>query len=302
MSHRTNRWAALLLAASVPALAGVAAAQDDTARATREQLVDLTFPGGAAVAYVEAVRRAAGDLNVMISPHLKDVPVQPVELKRVSVEAALTLLEGRYTAGGRTMDVDVEVNHAELAGAMDVYRLEARVRPEPAREDASSGVWSLSGAIEGGLAPEAVLTAIETALDLYDKAYAPAQLRFHRESGLLIARAHPEQIQTITLILDRLSDPGARDAQALEAAEQRMAELEDKLHQRTSELDGLHRELIEIATKSQMLERQMDGLQGERRELQKQLVATQMDRDITVNRLQMEIQRLLDAAEGREEP
>lgn len=304
MSPRLNRSIMLVVATALLGIGAGATAQEHVQqrRGSQEQIIDLTFPGGTASDYVEAVRKAAGDANVMMSPYMKDVPVQPVELKRVSVHAALGLLDGRYTTGGRTVEVVLDVIGARSPESLNVYKLQSQVRSEQVEQDTESGVWSLNEVIEDGHAPETVLTAIETALDLYDDAYGPAELRFHRESGLLIARAHSEQIDTITKLLSRVTKRKVHDAVALEEARARIADLEIDLASRTTEIDQLHRQLMEIATRAEMLEREVEELRNHRRDLGRQLTATQIDRDTRVGVLELEIHRLRETIDGGRKP
>ena len=48
----------------------------------------------------------------------------------------------------------------------------------------------------------------------------------------------------------------------------------------------------EIRTRAELFERELSQLQEERMELQRQLTSTQMDRDTSLNRLQLEVQNL----------
>ena len=58
-------------------------------------LIDVRFPGGTATKYIEAIRKAAGDINVLVAPEAVKIQMPPVTLSKVSVAAALNLLDGK---------------------------------------------------------------------------------------------------------------------------------------------------------------------------------------------------------------
>ncbi|MEE8459058.1 MAG: hypothetical protein V3S08_04255 [Phycisphaerales bacterium] len=58
-------------------------------------LIDVRFPGGTATKYIEAIRKAAGDINVLIAQDVVKIQIPPVTLSKVSVAAALILLDGK---------------------------------------------------------------------------------------------------------------------------------------------------------------------------------------------------------------
>ncbi len=177
-----------------------------------DALIDLRFRGGTAAQYIEAVREAAGDLNILVPPEAAEVQMPPVNLKLVSVSAAIRLLEDK---ADESPDRRVWLSVTELpiyaSGERQTFEVIAQVRSHRKRIS-DAHVWTVSNLVGDDLSSKAVLSAVEMALDVVNSKTAP-DVRFHEETGLLIATGDENQMETINAVLTRLSDAAAERRQ-----------------------------------------------------------------------------------------
>ncbi len=182
-----------------------------------DALINVRFRGGTAAQYIVAVREAAGDLNILVAPEASEVPMPPADLKRVSVSAAIRLLKDK--ANDR-----VWLNVTELpiyaAGEQQTFEVSAQVRSHRKRIS-DAYVWTVSNLVGDDLSSKAILSAVEMALDVVNSKTAP-DVRFHEETGLLIATGDENQMETIDGVLTRLSDAAA-ERRAHESLEEVLA-------------------------------------------------------------------------------
>ncbi len=173
-----------------------------------DNLIDLRFGGGTAAQYIAAIREAAGDLNILVAPEAADVQMPPVSLKRVSVAAAIRLLEDK---SNETPDRRVWLIVTELPlyaqGEQQTYQVSAQIRSHRKRIP-DAYVWTVSNLLGNDLSSKAVLSAVEMALDVVNSKTAP-DVRFHEDTGLLIATGDVSQMETIDGVLSRLNDAAA---------------------------------------------------------------------------------------------
>ena len=101
----------LVVSAGLVLLISLLVASERTAAQDRggEKLISLNCPGGTALAYVNAVRRAAGDINVVVAPEASEIIMPEVNIKQVSIGAAIDLLDDR-TREHLDRRVKLEVN------------------------------------------------------------------------------------------------------------------------------------------------------------------------------------------------
>ena len=184
-----------------------------------DDLIDLRFQGGTAAQYIAAVREAAGDLNILVAPEATDVQMPPVNLKHVSVAAAIRLLEDK---ANETPDRRVWLIVTELplyaTGEQQTYQVSAQIRNHRKRIP-DAYVWTVSNLLGNDLSSKAVLSAVEMALDVVNSKTAP-DVRFHEDTGLLIATGDVSQMETIDGVLSRLNDAAAerREHESIEEA------------------------------------------------------------------------------------
>lgn len=273
------RYVALGLACGAVALAQPAenSPQQGQNASTRPQYpsLDLKFGGGTLAEYVAAIRKAAGDVNILIAtPEARAIPVPEVELKSVSLGSALELLaEDVRTKSGDELRVYVDHFGPQSADARPVFR----IRVEPKSRPGPSGVhvWTLSGLLSDELSPEAVLTAVETAVGLLGDQFAPAEIRFHEATGLLIVSGRHEQLQAVDRVIDRLQEANARavkvaDEAGLEYLKQTQQGLRD-LFEFGAEQEGLGKKLHEAEHARVQLEDQLARKKREVEKLREQL-------------------------------
>ena len=109
-----------------------------------DTLINVRFLGGTATQYIAAVREATGDLNILVAPEAAEVLMPPVNLKLVSVAAAIRLLEDK---ANESPDRRVWLNVTELpiyaTGEQQTFQVSAQVRSHRKRIS-DAYVWTVS--------------------------------------------------------------------------------------------------------------------------------------------------------------
>jgi hypothetical protein len=181
--------------------------------------IDLNFAGGTVSEYAAAVRAAARNINIVLSPGAGEFTVPPVELRHAFVPHAMKLLE--YLAHhphGRLM---VRHEHENPMFA-DMFIVAADIRrPTISPTELETRVYSLVGIIDEQVTAADVLAAIEAALGLLEGEYQPAKIRLHEATGLLIVRAHPMQVFHVDEVMEQLTNATAQRRQIEVNARQR---------------------------------------------------------------------------------
>ncbi len=256
-------------------------------------LISLEFSGGSAMDYVASIRRAAGETNIVVAPEASEIPMPPVTLTQVTVAGAIDLLDGRgHERPSRT--VTLLVRHMPMYDPAErqTYQVLARVVGRAAASPTQ--VWTVSNLLTNGITSEAVLAAVEMALEVVGSK-TEMDIRFHEDTGLLIAHGDQEQLEVINEVLKRLNESvllshldakrgealarlGAaetsqRQAQALvatlqqkvEALEWRVADLQRIVESKESQLAAVTTELGETRMRLELeKERAQRELQRER--------------------------------------
>lgn len=218
---KTPLWTAAGVVAAIVTIAapGSAPAQPPAAPAERARpslpVIDLSFPGGTVTDYVAALRKATPDANVVIAPGAGEATVPAVTLRHVTVPAALDVLRGRVRTGAGVA-VEIEIVHVPSYSTDErpTYAVRAHEAGGAAGPRASTHVWTVSALLGADLTSRTLLSAIETALDVVGG--SKPDVRFHEDTGLLIARGNEEQIDVITSVIDELQ--GARRERETEEA------------------------------------------------------------------------------------
>ncbi len=189
--------AALILQVGAGSTLAANPANDETG------LISVKFAGGSVTDYFDALVKEAGTINVMLAPEAADVSMPPVTLTNVSVSAAIGLVDGRSASPpGRIIKLDVRQMPQYHDGALPTYQVRAEVRPAGGGTYAS--VWTIAGLLRGDVFDaDDVLAAVEAALDILASTDEPT-IRFHKETGVLIARGDPQQLSTIKDVLEQL--------------------------------------------------------------------------------------------------
>lgn len=191
--------------------------------------VTLNFPGGTVLEYVKAIQKAAEPtvINAMVSADAAKLRVPAVEFKQVAVSSAIEALP--MAAQNETAAAVLEVRAVGQAwDGSGIYSISARqtVFGAPGQAMLTPGkapehveVFSMRDLVEpppgapagaGGTTVETILMAVDTAIGLHSDGEKP-QVKFHKDSGVLIVRGTQEQIRTVKDLLNTLrEDTGQR--------------------------------------------------------------------------------------------
>ncbi|MGE3108153.1 MAG: hypothetical protein AB7G11_10020 [Phycisphaerales bacterium] len=219
-------------------------------------MLNITFPGGTVGQYVAAVKdasaKAGGAVNVIVPAEAATIELGPMVLEKVRAVTALNAIETAFRRNSEHMFKveDFNQDSAEAPSFAITYMhvgSNRSARPDRPRED-SIEVFSVREIVETlpPLPPGApdqakaqvmkdnkqhLLMAIDAALSLAargepepGKDASPASVMYHDESGLLIVRAAPRQIDLVRSVLAQLRDDtlGRRNA-AVQRAERAAA-------------------------------------------------------------------------------
>jgi len=246
-------------------LLSLSAATGSTAQSpTQKQnpLIDVRFSGGTAMQFIEAIRKAAGDINVLVAPDAVKVKMPPVTLSNVSVAAALNLLDGKeQRTANQIVRVKVDMMPRHSPVERETFQIRVDVRRDRERVPGAH-VWSVSSLLDHDISSQALLSAVEMALDVIDSDTA-LDVRFHEETGLLIAMGDLGQMETIDGVLGQLRT--GVDNRRAEAAQGKAAGLSQeymRLELLTTELNRM----LEIRN------RELDAARQEVRALERELM------------------------------
>jgi hypothetical protein len=182
---------------------------------------DLDFPGGRPRDMVEAIEKATGKtLNAIIPDDCSNVGIPGISVKNVTVAQlfeAVTLASKntrRYTTGsygglgrGESWSVMTLTYGFRTEGTPNensiwyFYQDKVPDSPSPA---AVCRFYQLSPYLEAGYKVEDITTAIETAWKMLGIAPQP-DMKYHKDTKLLIAVGEPDKLQIIDDALKQLS-------------------------------------------------------------------------------------------------
>ncbi len=211
-------------------------------------VIDLSFPGGSVIDYVAALRKANPEANIVVDPEAAQIPMPAVTLRRVTVPAALAVIRRRSVNDGRTVvELYVEDLPSFSPEERPTYQVGARTsgyagRPPPPAK--STNVWTVANLLGGDLTSRRLLSAVETALEVVGGEPKP-DVRFHEDTGLVIARGSGEQIAAIDEVIDQLTNAlkERQDAEA-RAANQECAKKIAAFEQEIIQLRGANQNLM----------------------------------------------------------
>ncbi|GEM_PF-4915693 len=280
---------------------------DRASQARNAPAIDLDFRGGSAAEFIEAIRRAAdGNVNIVTMPHVEEVEIPSMKLRHVEVVAALNLLDGEsvQTAPGRMVELDVRTisppfGDSGLLIKVDAKVNEARNYQGPQR----SNIWSVADLISNGMTADNITTAVSAALELLGPESAKAQVRFHKETSLLLARAAVEQIEIINNVIGELRQSNAQQrSEAMRPMQEQIEQLSRELDRARSSLDAAHVEgsermqMAEAAkARAEAMERHAAELEAMTSKLREELI----QRETQVRALQMEMDQLRSALQKK---
>ena len=220
-----------------------------------EELISVKFAGGTVTEYIEALVKAkkAGTINVVVALEAADVPMPPVTLTKVTVSAAIDLVDGRSASPpGRNIKLDVRHMPQYAEQEQPTFQIQASVYGDAVRTQAS--VWTIANLLRDDiLDADDVLAAVETALDILESTGEPI-IRFHKETGLLIARGDLAQLSAIEDVLGQLAQsqqfksqqPNQRLMEKYTAANAELTSAMARKADLTSELDRARTEARQL--------------------------------------------------------
>lgn len=166
-----------------------------------EARIDLDFPGGTVAQFIAAVRALAPESNIVISPaEVGESELAPIKLTRVQVHDALKTLENVQWPDGVSRLSTAQQGEVTIIGWREP-------KPQGGPATPMSSVWSLREMIDAGMKVEDVLSAVEAVIALQKE---PVEVKYHKETALLLVRGTPEQIGAILQVIDRLRDEARR--------------------------------------------------------------------------------------------
>lgn len=232
----------------------------------------LDFPGGNGAEYVAMLRKAAPDGNIVVLGDIDQIRIPAVRLHSVDLFSALKVLDSLpETQDGRNVDVKIQTiqqrsnQEPVFAVTAQVYRMPQQPRPTMPQ----TTVISMADLLGENLKPADALMAIDTALGLIrsEPPVEPAQIKFHEQTGLLIARGTPEQVASIQEVIGQLRErAGTLETRLQRATAERQAQ--ERAHQDSNLVTALRqtndettRALTQERTKAEILQKAMDDMQ-----------------------------------------
>ncbi len=279
MTMLMKRTSLLACMAALILLVGGASTFGANSSNDEEELISVTFAGGTVTEYVNFLVKEAGTINIVVALEAADVPMPPVTLTKVTVSAAIDLVDGRsLLERERSIKLDVRHMPQYTEHEQPTYQIQATVRGSTVRTQAS--VWTIANLLRGDIFDaDDVLAALETALDIIESTSEPI-IRFHKETGLLIARGDASQLDTIHQVLEQLEQ-----SQIL-MSQRPMQELMDKYTNAEGGLIRANTRLVNVTA-------ELDSARDEARQVRVELEA-QMARLAETERMLQQRDRQLD--------
>jgi hypothetical protein len=187
---------------------------------------DLDFRGGTPAELVEALDKALGkEINVIVVDSASKVRLPPVRVRNATVNDVFTaiatasqrevavpsggntiqykLVQCRFTPTGATITDDTVWSF--VSNETDLHEQSLRLS-QPKRELAH---FQLRDYLSDSVNVEDITTAIRTGWEMI-AVKNPPDLKFHKETGILIAAGDPKLLEQIPLVLQQLArDPSA---------------------------------------------------------------------------------------------
>jgi hypothetical protein len=197
--------AALLLST----LLGTAVSPAQNAQPTRP-IVSIDFDGGSLEDFVEEIRGAGQNINILIPPEAAEVSVPAVALKSVGVEAALEAV------AAITLSDSVSVGVSTMLGAgVPIYAVRVNFSSNTRRSGFENvdvrviSISSLTQSLPGDPEPARITTSAETILTAIDTGMEVvggerATIKYHEDSGLLFVKGTRTQLNITERIIGNM--------------------------------------------------------------------------------------------------
>lgn len=233
-------------------------AQDEV---NNSQLISVDFKGGTIAEYIDALEKAAGSVNVLIAPEAADISMPAVKLTKVTVAAAIDLVDGyrKEKETGRIIRLVVDHIQKYEAGEQPTFKIITQLqRNSGLKEETHSKVWSIAYLIKDDVFDsEVILDAVETSIDI-TKSTVQVEIRFHEATGLLIASGSHKQLNAIQELLGELGQ-----------SSQMKSFKEDKKLKR--ELSSVTQQLHRMLTEAPKIKQKLAQLEAENKDLRAEL-------------------------------
>lgn len=232
MTHRKTQLAALaavsLTLSAAPALPALAqhADQQNAQQGQTPTIFNLNFPGGPLSEFLAAVRSAHPGANIVAPEAADDFPLPPMQLRNITLEAAMQLIEGNENLpSGQTARLGVQ--SFPIRGSFDpAIRVWHDVTTQSRWGELKSSVWSLAENLSSGRSSEDLLGAVQVALATFP---VESNIRYHEPTSLLIVRGTEEQLSLVDQTLSQLRGDVNRAANGAQAIRGLIRNLESEL-------------------------------------------------------------------------
>lgn len=173
---------------------------------------DIDFPGGTVVEFVEAVGKARGTLvNVLIPEELKLVMIPEMKMSQVeakslfnALSAALARTKRRQSVSGASQYYERQsVGYTFQPVAEGVWTFAAVGDSDEARPAAQSVVFFSLEPYLGQYSIDDIITVVEAGNQLRPNSQ-PLNLKFHKETQLLVVRGTAEDLDLVKGALAQL--------------------------------------------------------------------------------------------------
>lgn len=236
----------------------------------------IDFPGGTPAQLVEAIQKAMGKpLNAIIPTEDADLILPPLKMMDVTASQLFSALE---QASRKYVSVrDANGSYRNVSTAYGFRTTESPVtdrsiwffyaeKPDLLQADSTFKTcrfYSLSPYLERGFTVDDITTAVETAWKMAEVA-APPELKYHKETKMLIAYGDPVNLKTISDVLNALPASTAthevidsmhnaiEKLQAAQRQEDKQLKEEDKQLQ---DIDSLRQTIEQLQSKLRTLQR-----------------------------------------------
>jgi len=246
---------------------------------------NLAFGGGSVEQYVHTLRLALtkNDIaaNIIVKPDAAEITVPALELRDVTVDGALYILDGHQmlSAHGPARLVLEKFG----AGGAPIYVIDVRHAGTPAPRESMVHVWNVNHLLGAEIKAEDLLTAIEAALALMpDEGVAPPAIKFHQATGLVMLRGNGAQVGTVDQVVVQLGDSAARidrmrkiemELAAAHAAQNETLQLKSELQSRQLERELMSRERDDLLSRIDRMRDEREMVANGSRALQENVAA-----------------------------
>lgn len=170
--------------------------QGDTAMNLPAQVkISVDFAGGTIGEYVDAVKKEADSLNLIVTESAKELKLPKIALKNVPVNIAVKCIEQCFDPNKTIVRVGGEVQGVQFIQAEIVSTNQVEVL----------NVRHLISDNKNEKEKENFLAAVETGLQMQSETTKNLKIKFHEETGLLFLSGDRSEISLVQRIVSELS-------------------------------------------------------------------------------------------------